>query len=130
MEKSIEFIKRNYGSLTLAYIGDAYYELLARERIAGIGNCRVSDLNDKIKKYVTAVSQSRIVETLLPLLDENELYFYKYGRNAHNTHRSKSAQALEYRRATGLECVFGFLYLSGAHSRARELFDIASESIN
>lgn len=130
MEKSIEFIKRNYGSLTLAYIGDAYYELLARERIVGIGNCRVSDLNDEIKKYVTAVSQSRIVETLLPLLDENELYFYKYGRNAHNTHRSKSAQALEYRRATGLECVFGFLYLSGAHSRARELFDIASESIN
>ena len=130
MEKSIEFIKRNYGSLTLAYIGDAYYELLARERIVGIGNCRVSDLNDEIKKYVTAVSQSRIVETLLPLLDENELYFYKYGRNAHNTHRSKSAQALEYRRATGLECVFGFLYLSGSHSRARELFDIASESIN
>ena len=130
MEKSIEFIKRNYGSLTLAYIGDAYYELLARERIVGIGNCRVSDLNDEIKKYVTAVSQSRIVETLLPLLDENELYFYKYGRNAHNTHRSKSAHALEYRRATGLECVFGFLYLSGAHSRARELFDIASESIN
>ena len=78
MEKSIEFIKRNYGSLTLAYIGDAYYELLARERIVGIGNCRVSDLNDEIKKYVTAVSQSRIVETLLPLLDENELYFYNY----------------------------------------------------
>lgn len=127
MEKSLEFIKRNYSPLVLAYLGDSYYETLAREYIIGDGDCVVSRLNEKIKDIITAVSQSRIVGIIQPILDETELYFFKSGRNARNTHHSKSAEAVEYRRATGLECLFGYLYLSGKHARARELFIFAVE---
>ncbi len=125
MEKSIAFIKRNYSPLVLAYLGDSFYETLAREYVIKDGNCIVSKLNETIKSYITAVSQSRIVEKILSNLDETELWFYKSGRNARNTHHSKSADAVEYRRATGLECLFGYLYLSGNIERARELFAIA-----
>jgi ribonuclease-3 family protein len=58
-------------------------------------------------------------------LDETELWFYKTGRNARNTHHSKSANAVEYRRATGLECLFGYFYISGKHERARTLLRLA-----
>ena len=122
MEKSTELIKRSYSALTLAYLGDSFYETLAREYVIGDGNCSISNVNERIMEYVTAVSQSRIAAAMLPQLNEEESEFFKYGRNAHNSHRSKSAQALEYRRATGLECLFGYLYLSGRSERAKELF--------
>ena len=122
MEKSLEFIKRNYSPLVLAYLGDSFYETLAREYVISDGDCIVSRLNESIKKIITAVSQSRIVGIILPMLDETETWFYKTGRNARNTHHSKSADAVEYRRATGLECLYGYYYLSGKIDRARELF--------
>lgn len=125
MEKSIEFIKRNYSPLVLAYLGDSFYETLAREYVINDGNCIVSKLNESIKSYITAVSQSKIISKIQPFLNETELWFYKSGRNARNTHHSKSAEAVEYRRATGLECLYGYLYLSGKIERARELFMIA-----
>ena len=122
MEKSLEFIKRNYSPLVLAYLGDSFYETLAREYVISDGDCIVSRLNESIKKIITAVSQSRIVGIILPMLDETETWFYKTGRNARNTHHAKSADAVEYRRATGLECLYGYYYLSGKIDRARELF--------
>ena len=125
MEKSLEFIKRNYSPLVLAYLGDSFYETLAREYLVADGDCVVSRLNVSVKRYITAVSQSKIIGILMPYLDETETWFYKTGRNARNTHHSKSAEAVEYRRATGLECLYGYLYLSGEHERARELFLLA-----
>ncbi len=122
MEKSIEFIKRNYSPLVLAYLGDSYFETLAREYVISDGDCIVSKLNVSIKAIITAVSQSKLVGIIMPILNETETWFYKTGRNARNTHHSRSAEAVEYRRATGLECLFGYLYLSGNHERARELF--------
>lgn len=129
MEKSLAFIKRNYSPLVLAYLGDSYYETLAREYIIFDGNCIVSKLNEQIKELITAVSQSKIVDIILPHLDETEIWFYKTGRNARNTHHAKSADAVEYRRATGLECLFGYLYLAEKHERAHELFNIATEQL-
>lgn len=129
MEKSLAFIKRNYSPLVLAYLGDSYYETLAREYIIFDGNCIVSKLNEQIKELITAVSQSKIVDIILPHLNETEIWFYKTGRNARNTHHAKSADAVEYRRATGLECLFGYLYLAEKHERARELFNIATEQL-
>ena len=125
MEKSTELIKRSYSALTLAYLGDSFYETLAREYVIGDGNCSISNVNERIMEYVTAVSQSRIAAAMLPQLNEEESEFFKYGRNAHNSHRSKSAQALEYRRATGMEALFGWLYLKGDTDRMRRLFDMA-----
>ena len=127
MEKSLEFIKRNYSPLVLAYLGDSFYETLAREYIISDGNCVVSKLNEDIKDIITAVSQSKLVGVMIPLLNETETWFYKTGRNARNTHHSKSAEAVEYRSATGLECLYGYFYLSGQIGRAKELLMIAIE---
>ena len=61
MEKSIEFIKRNYSPLVLAYLGDSFYETLAREYVINDGDCIVSKLNESIKNIITAGSQSRLI---------------------------------------------------------------------
>lgn len=123
MEKSIDFNKCN--ALVLAYMGDAVIELLARRHIIGDGDRKISELNVEAKKYVTAVSQSAAVERILPYLTEKELQMFKYGRNAKGVHTPKSASAVNYRRATGLECLFGYLYLIGDTRRAQCLFDLA-----
>jgi ribonuclease-3 family protein len=122
MEKGVAFRSENYSPLVLAYMGDAYIELLAREFIIGSGDCSPATLNTRAKSFVTAVSQSAAVDKLLPLLDDEEIAYYKRGRNAKSNHSPKSASAIDYRRSTGLECLFGFLYLSGRQERAEELF--------
>ncbi len=123
MEKSIDFNKCN--ALELAYMGDAVIEVLVRRRIIGDGGNKISELNGQALNYVTAVSQSAAVERVLPHLTEKELQMFKYGRNAKGVHVPKSASAIDYRRATGLECLFGYLYLSGEIERAEALFELA-----
>ncbi len=122
METGVTFRRSDYNPLILAYMGDSYFETLAREYLIGDGNVKVASLNDASKKIVTASSQSVFVEHLLPLLSDEELAIYKSGRNAKSAHRSKSASAVDYRRATGLECLYGYFWLCGQHERARELF--------
>ena len=125
MEESVKprFRLAEAGPLTLAYMGDAVFELLTRERIVLAGEKPPAELNRLARGYVTAVAQSAAVERLLPLLDEDETAVYKRGRNANSAHAPKSAGAVEYRRATGLECLFGYLYLAGRIERARALFE-------
>lgn len=123
MEKTLRLGECN--ALVLAYMGDAVIELFTRQYLIGDGNCRISELNERAKNFVTAVSQSAAVERVLPFLTEGETAVFKHGRNAKGIHVPKSAAAIEYRRATGLECLFGHLYLEGNEKRARELFKIA-----
>ncbi|PKM62354.1 MAG: Mini-ribonuclease 3 [Firmicutes bacterium HGW-Firmicutes-21] len=130
MEKGLGFRSENYSPLVLAYMGDAYIELLTREHIIGSGDCLPSSLNTRAKDFVTAASQSTAVDKLLPCLDEEELAFYKRGRNAKSNHSPRSASAAEYRKSTGLECLFGYLYLSERLERAAELFRIGFLHIN
>jgi ribonuclease-3 family protein len=105
--------------LTLAYIGDAYYELLARNFALHSGttekmhNCTVS--------IVKATAQSETLKRLIPLLNDEELDILRRGKGAHAT-PPHSATPAEYRCATGLEAVFGYWYLSGQTGRAEELF--------
>ena len=122
MEAGINSLKKQYSPLVLAYLGDAFFETLAREFLLGDGNCKLSELNDKSKALVTASSQSGMIDKLLPILSSEELSVYKQGRNAKSAHRSKSASVIEYRRATGLECLYGYLWINGDLERARELF--------
>ena len=128
MEKSLEFIKRNYSPLVLAYMGDSFFETLAREYIINDGDCLVSKLNEGIKSIITAASQSKLIGIMIDELDETELWFYKTGRNARNTHHSRSANAVDYRRATGLEVLFGYLHATENAERYRELFKFAFEN--
>lgn len=113
-----------YSPLALAYLGDAYYELLVRAYLLEQGNMPTAELNRRAKEYVTAVKQSAMVDIILPHLSESETAAYKRGRNAHSAHTPKSAAAVQYRRATGLECLFGYLFVKGETERARQLFEL------
>lgn len=133
MEENIidgHFKLANYTPLVLAYMGDAVMELLVRKYIIGDGNTTTSKLNEKAKLFVTAESQSAAVEILLPFFSEFETMVYKLGRNSKSPHSPKSASAVAYRKATGLECVFGYLFLSGNFRRAQELFGLICAKTN
>ena len=120
----------SYSSLVLAYMGDSYYETLVRRYLIGDGDCTPAELNKSAKAYITAESQSKAVDIVLPLLSESETAVYKSGRNAKSSHSSKSAEIGAYRRATGLEALFGWLYISGNTKRAEELFTAITVSIS
>lgn len=113
----------NMPAASLAYLGDAVLELLARERSVAAGNSDGGSLNNYSRRFVTAVAQSDALESILPHLTEAENAVYHRGRNAHFA-VPKSASVAQYRRATGLECVFGYLHLRGDKKRIDELFRI------
>jgi ribonuclease-3 family protein len=113
-----------YSPLVLAYLGDAAIEILTREKLVLAGNIPPEQLHGKALLFVQAAEQSKALENILPILTEQELEIYKRGRNA-KSRVPKSAAPVDYRRATGLECLFGYLYLLKEQERARELFDIA-----
>ena len=97
-------------------------ELITRQYLLSTGETDVGKLNTLALSYVRATAQSDAVERILPLLDENELSVYKRGRNSHNIAIPKSAKAGQYRRATGLEALFAYLYIHGKNDRMKELF--------
>ena len=99
-------------------------ELEVREALVKAGDVPPGQLHAKAMLFVTAASQSDALENMLPFLSEFETEVYKRGRNAKG-HVPKSASAVQYRRATGMECLFGYLYLTGAKDRIKELFEIA-----
>ena len=122
-------VPNEYSPLVLAYLGDVVVELAVRERLVRAGNVPPEKLHEKAMLFVTAEKQSEAVERILPHLTEAEAETYKRGRNA-KARVPKSASAAEYRRATGLECLFGHLYLSENKDRINELFEIAFGGIN
>jgi len=113
-----------YSPLVLAYLGDCVIELAVREKLVRSGNIPPEQLHIKALLFVTASHQSAAVANILPLLTETETEIYKRGRNA-KSRVPKSASAAEYRRATGMECLFGYLHLCENDKRIKELFDIA-----
>lgn len=110
--------------LNLAFIGDSVYEILVRERLLSIANRPVNELNKLKTGYVNASAQANAIDKLMPSLTENEVYVYKRGRNAHSNGVRKSSTVAEYHKATGLEALFGYLYLCGDIDRINELFEI------
>lgn len=118
---------REYSPLTLAYMGDAVYELLIRTKVVTHGNAPVNKLNKKASQLAKAGAQSAMAEILTTYFTEEELSVYKRGRNAHSYTKAKNATTGDYRRATGFEAVFGYLYLKGDMARISELFDLAME---
>ncbi len=113
--------------LTLAFIGDTVFDLLVRERVVKQANRPVGKLHEMCAKRVCAGAQALAVELVLPLLTEDELAIYKRGRNANSGHKPKNATEAQYHASTGLEALFGWLYLSEKIDRVHELFDIIYE---
>lgn len=112
----------------LAFVGDAVYGLYVRTALAEI-NRPSGELHRLSVKAVNAAAQADAFSLVEPLLDEKELSVFKRGRNFHTSSSPKSATAGQYHTATGLECLFGWLYLSGRTSRADELFGVIKENI-
>ncbi|MBQ4155254.1 MAG: ribonuclease III [Clostridia bacterium] len=108
----------------LAFVGDAVYSLLVRERLCVDGKCRSNDLHTSSAKLVKANGQAEAFKKIESFLSEKELSYYKKGRNAHNNHTPKNATEGDYHSATGVETLFGYLYLSSQNERIYQLFDM------
>lgn len=108
---------RTYSPLALAYIGDAIYDLVIRTIVVEQGNRSANDLHKKTVAYVNARVQARMIEALENELTEEELAVYHRGRNAKSYTTAKNASVIEYRKATGLEALCGYLYLQGQQER-------------
>ena len=109
--------------LALAHVGDAVFELLVRQELCCRGSAPVKDLHRETVARVTAPAQAAFVEALLPALTPEELAVYKRGRNTHTHQAPKSATPGQYARATGLETLFGWLWLTGQYDRVSELYE-------
>lgn len=112
-----------YSPLALAFLGDAVYGLLVREQLLLTANRPAGKLHTLSVQAVNARAQAEAVHKILPMLNEEELSVYKRGRNAHPGHTPKNQSEGDYHSATGLEALFGWLYLHGAEERLRALFD-------
>ena len=119
-----------YNPLTLAFIGDSVYETIVRTMVVSKGNKSVNSLAKDKNKLVNAKTQSRIAEILTEYYTEEEADIYRRGKNAKTANHSKSAAYSEYHRATGLEAVFGYLYLTGKLDRCLELYKTALEKLD
>ncbi len=106
----------------LAYLGDAVLELLVREHLVKEGYSSSKSLNAHARTFVSAPAQAAAMERLLPILSEEEDAIFRRGRNIGHTNTPKNATVAQYRAATGMEALFGYLHCLGQTDRVRELF--------
>ena len=119
------FDSRTASSAALAYLGDAVLELQVRERLLTMGYTSSKSLNAHALEYVRAGAQARAMERIQPHLSEEENAVFHRGRNAGHGQHPKGATVGEYRNATGMEALFGYLYMMKNDTRIKELFEIA-----
>lgn len=116
----------SYSSASLAYLGDCALEICVREYLVReLGLSSSAKLNKAALDFVRAPKQAEAMKNILPLLDEEEEAVFKRGRNVGHTNTPKSATVSEYRSATGMEALFGWLWLAGRHERISQLFRAA-----
>lgn len=131
MEENLKFLEvKNYeesevrelSPLALAYIGDACFEILVRSEILDVRK-NPNKLHRESIRFVRAKSQRELIEKVEDKLTEEEMKIFKRGRNAKSHTVPKNADPIDYRMATGLEALFGYLYLLKRYDRIRELFE-------
>ena len=125
MAKPIEEIS----TAALAYLGDSVLELQVRKTLVDIGVSSAKNLNSKALLFVKAEAQAEAVKRILPYLTDEENAAYRRGRNIGHTNTPKSATVGQYRMATGLESLFGYLHLLGRSERIEELFALAYDEV-
>ena len=139
MDESIKYLKeqfqledidiRTYSPLTLAYIGDAAYEMVIRSILVMQGNCPVGAFHQRASRLVKAPAQSAMVAVLESLFTPEEEAVYKRGRNAKSVSPAKNQSITDYRRATGFEALLGWLYLKKEWKRILDLVKIGLDSL-
>ncbi len=121
---------RQYSPLSLAYMGDCIFDLCVREYLLKQANMPANKLHQKSKALVNATSQSKMYKSLIDMVSEEEKAILKRGRNANSNTKAKNATMIDYKNATGLEALFGYLYLKGEQQRINELFKICLDIMN
>ena len=124
MEKHMNDLN-TYSTASLAYLGDCVLEIKVRERLVKMGLSSSARLNKAALDYVRAPMQAEAMKRLMPHLDDEETAVFHRGRNIGHTNTPKSATVAEYRAATGMEALFGYLHLAGRTDRIDELFELA-----
>lgn len=119
---------KELSSLSLAFVGDSVYDLLVREYLLSFGNRHVGELNKDKVAMVCCSAQTKALDNIKPLLTEEEEGVFRRGRNVNVRSVPRNSSLKDYHTATGLEALFGYLYLSGRVDRIRELFDIIVKS--
>lgn len=121
---------RSFSPLKLAYLGDAVFELIIRTIIIEETGGPVKNLHERTSRFVNAGSQAKLIQCLMDDLTEEELRTYRHGRNAKASSVAKHADIRDYRNATGLEALFGYLYLTGRTARAIELCRLGFDKLH
>lgn len=116
---------RNLHPQVQAFVGDGVYSLYIRHRLLLDKNLQGQDLHNAVTNYVKAGGQSQFISRLMPIFTEEEMSVFKRARNHKTLSQSKNANIIDYRRATGLEAVLGFLYLIGDEDRLNELLELS-----
>lgn len=139
LEKGIEAIQqsaplvqkdlRTYSSLSLAFIGDCVFELIMRTRVISHGNRKNHQLHQDTVKLVNAHGQMLLMNEMKPFLTDEEKAVFRRGRNAKPASTAKNQSHHDYRIATGLECLMGYLYLAGRVERILELIGLGEEAL-
>lgn len=109
----------------LAFVGDGVYSLYIRQKIVLENHLQGKDLHLQVINFVKASGQSNFIDKLLPMLNEVELSVFKRARNYKTLSQSKNASIIDYRRATGLEALIGYLYLIGNEKRLNEILSLS-----
>ena len=121
----------NNSGNVLAFIGDAVLSLQVREHLVSLGLTKTKQLQETSTKYVSAKAQAQFVDFLIlnEILREDEHLIFKRGRNAKSASMAKNAEVKDYRKATGLEALWGYLYLNGEHERLTSLWNMFIEEV-
>jgi ribonuclease-3 family protein len=119
----------HYNGLTLAYIGDAVWEVIVRDYLLDKGFTKVDNLHKEAIKFTSAVNQAKCFETIKPVLTEKELLIFKKGRNAKTDRKAKNASLADYQKATGFESLIGYLHLQKNNKRLEELFHLITTGV-
>ncbi len=130
MAQKINVDPDSVSALTLAYLGDSVYELTLRSLGLERHNGNANDVNRFVKGLSNAVAQAKMADALADELTEKEMRIFKHGRNAKSVSAPKTCSISEYRKATGLEALCGYLYIEDNCERIRELVETGIERIN
>jgi len=126
----ITLTPRSVSPLSLAYIGDAVYELYVRSYIMHDVNMPVSKLHKASTQYVSAKAQAKIYHKIKDRLTEEETEVFKRGRNAHSYTSAKNTDIIDYRISTGLEALIGYTYIKKDETRLREIISMCIEAVH
>ena len=120
---------RTYSPLTLAYIGDAIFDVVIRSILVNKGNTAVNKLHQRTSSVVKAPTQAKMAAVLMEDFTEEEADWYRRGRNSKPHTKAKNATTMDYLEATGFEAVMGYLYMTGNMDRICELVNSGIERL-